>query len=345
MKKFTKIMLIIAVSLLGAGLIFCGVSTAMGASVWRMAKNGELRYGTWHIGQVGLYYSSADGDDEEDDDMDDFDEDDDDSDDDDSDDDDSDDDDMITDISDMEFSTEVPAGGADSSFDVSSIRNIKLDIDAAEITVKEPDDSTKIRAVLKHGKEKYYSCRLDGDTLKIKYDAKKHYYKRSPQIILYLPKGSSFDELNFDIGAADMSWKDFDVSCNNLILKVGAGNFEAEQFQVYGKMDVSVGVGNVEITDGVVYGDVALDCGVGNFSMEGSVEGNLKADCGMGSMTLDLNGGEKEYNYKLSCGLGSIDVDGETYSNISGDKEVKNEGAEKNMELDCGMGSIEVDFE
>lgn len=172
MKKFTKIMLIIAVSLLGAGLIFCGVSTAMGASVWRMAKNGELRYGNWHIGPVGLYYSSADGDDEEDDDMDDFDEDDDDS-----DDDDSDDDDMITDISDMEFSTEVPAGGADSSFDVSSIRNIKLDIDAAEITVKEPDDSTKIRAVLKHGKEKYYSCRLDGDTLKIKYDAKKHYYK------------------------------------------------------------------------------------------------------------------------------------------------------------------------
>ena len=224
MKKFTKIMLIIAVSLLGAGLIFCGVSTAMGASVWRMAKNGELRYGNWHIGPVGLYYSSADGDDEEEDDMDDFDEDfdddfdddsdDDDSDDDDSDDDDSDDDDMITDISDMEFSTEVPAGGADSSFDVSSIRNIKLDIDAAEITVKEPDDSTKIRAVLKHGKEKYYSCRLDGDTLKIKYDAKKHYYKRSPQIILYLPKGSSFDELNFDIGAADMSWKDFDSTCN-----------------------------------------------------------------------------------------------------------------------------------
>lgn len=252
---------------------------------------------------------------------------------------------MITDISDMEFSTEVPAGGADSSFDVSSIRNIKLDIDAAEITVKEPDDSTKIRAVLKHGKEKYYSCRLDGDTLKIKYDAKKHYYKRSPQIILYLPKGSSFDELNFDIGAADMSWKDFDSTCNRLIVDVGAGNFEAERFQVDGKMDVSVGVGNVEITDSVVYGDVALDCGVGNFSMEGSVEGNLKADCGMGSMTLDLNGGEKEYNYKLSCGLGSIDVDGETYSNISGDKEVKNEGAEKNMELDCGMGSIEVDFE
>ena len=348
MKKFTKIMLIIAVSLLGAGLIFCGISTAMGASVWRMAKNGELRYGNWHVGPGGLYYSSAD----EDDDMDDFDEDDDDSDDDDSDDDDSNDNDMITDvsdmitdISDMEFSTEVPAGGVDSSFDVSSIRNIKLDIDAAEITVKEPDDSTKIRAVLKHGKEKYYSCRLDGDTLKIKYDAKKHYYKRSPQIILYLPKGSSFDELNFDIGAADMSWKDFDSTCNRLIVDVGAGNFEAERFQVDGKMDVSVGVGNVEITDSVVYGDVTLDCGVGNFSMEGSVEGNLKADCGMGSMTLDLNGGEKEYNYKLSCGLGSIDVDGETYSNISGDKEVKNEGAEKNMELDCGMGSIEVDFE
>ncbi len=349
MKKFTKITLIIAAVLLGGGLIFCGISTAMGASVWRMAKNGELRYGNWHVGPGGLYYSSADDDDDDDDDMDDFDEDDDDDDDDDMDDfdedDDDDDSDLITDTGNMEFSTEVPADGADSSFDADSVRNIKLDVDAAEITVKEPDDSTKIRAVLKHGKEKYYSCRLDGDTLKIKYDTKNHYYKKSPQIILYLPKGSSFDELNFDIGAADMSWKDFDSTCNRLIVDVGAGNFEAEQFQVYGKMDVSVGVGNVEITDGVVYGDVALDCGVGNFSMEGSVEGNLKADCGMGSMTLDLNGEEKEYNYKLSCGLGSIDVDGETYTNISGEKEVKNEGAEKNMELDCGMGSIEVDFE
>ncbi|MFR8428286.1 MAG: hypothetical protein ACLVCH_12725 [Roseburia inulinivorans] len=99
-----------------------------------------------YIGPVGLYYSSADGETKkmmiwmilmkmttEDD------------------------DDMITDIGDMEFSTEVPAGGADSSFDVSSIRNIKLDIDAAEITVKEPDDSEDPRCI-KHGKEKYYSA-------------------------------------------------------------------------------------------------------------------------------------------------------------------------------------------
>lgn len=100
-----------------------------------------------------------------------------------------------------------------------------------------------------------------------------------------------------------MSWKDFDSTCNRLIVDVGAGNFEAEQFQVYGKMDVSVGVGNVEITDGVVYGDVALDCGVGNFSMEGSVEGNLKADCGMGSMTLDLNGEEKSITTSFPADL------------------------------------------
>ena len=67
MKKFTKITLIVAAVLLGVGLIFCGVSTAMGASVWRMAKNGELRYGNWHIGPVGLYYSGSDYDDDDDD--------------------------------------------------------------------------------------------------------------------------------------------------------------------------------------------------------------------------------------------------------------------------------------
>ena len=75
------------------------------------------------------------------------------------------------------------------------------------------------------------------------------------------------------------------------------------------------------------------------------LKGISKQTVVIGNMTLDLNGEEKEYNYKLSCGLGSIEVDGETYTNISGDKEVQNEGAKKNMELDCGMGSIEVDFE
>ena len=66
MKKFTKITLIVAAVLLGVGLIFCGVSTAMGASVWRMAKNGELRYGNWHIGPGGLYYNGSDYDDDDD---------------------------------------------------------------------------------------------------------------------------------------------------------------------------------------------------------------------------------------------------------------------------------------
>ena len=61
-----------------------------------------------------------------------------------------------------------------------------------------------------------------------------HLYKKSQQIILYLPKGSSFDELNFDIGAADMSWKDFDSPCNRLIVDVGAGNFE----DVYKRQDL-----------------------------------------------------------------------------------------------------------
>ena len=39
------------------------------------------------------------------------------------------------------------------------------------------------------------------------------------------------------------------------------------------------------------------------------------------------------------------DIEDKLQNEKVGDKEVKNEGAEKNMELDCGMGSIEVDFE
>ena len=45
MKKFTKITLIVAAVLLGVGLIFCGVSTAMGASVWQKTGNSDMETG------------------------------------------------------------------------------------------------------------------------------------------------------------------------------------------------------------------------------------------------------------------------------------------------------------
>ena len=59
MKKFTKIMLIIAGSLAALGIVFSGIAAVMGAgwsTIHRKALAGELDFGNWHIGN-GVYYA------------------------------------------------------------------------------------------------------------------------------------------------------------------------------------------------------------------------------------------------------------------------------------------------
>ena len=63
MKKFTKIILIIAGSLAALGIVFSGIAAVMGAgwsTIHRKALAGELDFGNWHIGN-GVYYAYDQG--------------------------------------------------------------------------------------------------------------------------------------------------------------------------------------------------------------------------------------------------------------------------------------------
>jgi hypothetical protein len=63
MKKFTKIILIIAGSLAALGIVFSGIAAVMGAgwsTIHRKALAGEFDFGNWHIGN-GVYYAYDQG--------------------------------------------------------------------------------------------------------------------------------------------------------------------------------------------------------------------------------------------------------------------------------------------
>ena len=63
MKKFTKIILIIAGSLAALGIVFSSIAAVMGAgwsTIHRKALAGELDFGNWHIGN-GVYYAYDQG--------------------------------------------------------------------------------------------------------------------------------------------------------------------------------------------------------------------------------------------------------------------------------------------
>ena len=343
MKKFTKIMLIIVAVLVVLGLLFCGVAAGLGAGrtevIQEIEKEGELACGNWHIGKYGIYYGESDASyvDDDDDDMDDDDMDD--------DDDDMDDDDDDMDDDDMSgFESLATIGSGEAA--LSEVKNIKMNIDAAEVKIVTAEDNDKITVELKKGKEKYLTCKMEDATFSINYNEKKKAgigYKGA-KILVHVPKQAVFSDVTMKVGAADVKMNVADLTCENLTLDVGAGNFEADGFTVNQTLNASIGAGNLEM-DGGIYQNVEMNCGVGNLEFAGTVNGNLTGECGMGNVTLDLKGTETDYDYKLACGMGQIVINGTTYSAISGNKTITNENIIGTIDLDCGMGQITCDIQ
>lgn len=304
MKKFTKISLIVVAVMAGVGLILCGIVSMLGggSGIW---KDGELRYGNWHVGNHGIYYQGEND---------------------------------IT-IGDWEETVQK------QDISLVDVRNIKLNIDAAELRVVSSDDAENIGIGLVRGNEEYYSCLLDGTTLTVKYDTDNHQIKNnSPKIELTIPKGAVFETITINTGAVEGDFSLDEISCEKMDINVGAGNFEVEKLVVTDKLEVIIGAGNLEIEDGE-YQDVKLECGVGNLTFKGKVNGDIKGHCGMGEMELELEGKETDYNYNISCGLGHVEINGTTYSNVAGNKRIENAGAIGTIDLDCGMGGIDVEIE
>lgn len=235
--------------------------------------------------------------------------------------------------------------GTDSSvqsFPLSSVVNMDLDIDLAELEFIEAADAKQITVSLKRGYEKYYKCKLEGDTLLISYKINSHNLNRNgPKITVEVPEQAKFDILELELGAAEAELAVDGLACEELTVDVGAGKITVDSIEVKQRMDLKVGMGMVEINGGT-YQDVALDCGMGTLSLEGTVKGDLTGTCGMGNIELDLDGRESDYNYDLSCGMGNLNVNDISYSGIGGSRIITNEGAIGTMKLDCSMGQIEV---
>ena len=329
MKKFSKVCLIIVGVLLGLGILFCGISSLMGAglgTIRLMANNGELNRGNWHIDSNGIYYNTDDNDlswewDSE--------------------------------VSEVPDAPEVPdkSDGDEivNKYAVSDIDKMDLDIGAVALALVTGEDTEHVVVTLKNGKDRYYDVGLDGNTLDIEYEVEHTWLFDSndidndAEIIIEIPAGMNIETMDMDIGAADVQINLTDVNCGKLLLDVGAASVVANEFNVTELLDVTVGAGDLEINGGS-YEKVKIDCGVGNCELSGTVKEDLTVDCGLGNTILKLEGKRDDYNYKLSCGMGSLMVNGDQYSDIAGSHNVTNDGAIGTIDIDCGMGNVEVEI-
>lgn len=347
MKNFTKISLIVVGGLLAAGIVLCMIASILAGgriSLLRMARNGELDFGNWHIDEDGIYYA---GDWPRNYEW------------------------KRSEVVRVPSAPETPSApeapersetGADGElayrFALSEVRNLSLELDVAKLTVREGSSADEIVVTLVKGDDRYFSAKMDGSTLQIAYDLEDedvylfdwgwnwgvNWNRPDVSIVVEIPADAYFEKLGCDVGVASVSFETDSIRCGELELDAGVGNVEMAGFTVEQYMEVDTGTGNVEIAGGT-YGDVDVDCGVGEFSMRGTLLGDMKATCGVGSMELTLTGKETDYNYDLSYGMGEMDVNGKSYGGgIDGEQRIRNEGAISTISLDCGVGNLKLRF-
>lgn len=309
MKKFAKVCLIIVAAMFAAGLLFCGIATVMGAgygTLRQMARNGEFSF---NFGNVNW----------EDEDW----------------------------IDDEEIdSTEGAENLAYAEYQSSAVKNLDVNVEAAQVIWQESDDENLITVELERGRKQYYSATLSGDTLEIEYDFNSHHSVKLKQhrIVISIPKNMKFDMVDLEIGAAEMIITAPSIQCQNLELQVGAGELTAEKFEVSDTMDISIGAGVIDINNGT-YKNVLLECGMGTLKLKGKLEGDISGDCGMGSLLIELDGNREDYNYNLSCGMGTLKMNGTDYAAVGGSHSETNENAIGTIQLDCGMGTLELNIQ
>lgn len=200
----------------------------------------------------------------------------------------------------------------------SSIRCLELDVNYASVTIgSSADDRISVKA---RNAGKYFKETVkDNDTLVLKDDRPTG--KTTLDLEILLPD-RMFDDMDLDLGAAELT----------------AGKLQAREFS----LDMGAGAGSIDTL--LTSADASIDVGVGELTIGYFDGSDLELDCGTGSLTIMVAGKEQDYNYELECGIGSIDIGDSNYSGLSSEKSVDN-GAPHTISADCGIGEISLQFD
>lgn len=354
MKKFTKIILIIAAVIAAAGIICSGIAAAMGAgwaTIHKKALEGEFDFGNWHFGD-GVYYSHSDF--ERDHDYGIADTDDDDWEDDDWEDDDWDDDD--TDIEDNEAvesfgdwilkvkdKAEEPAGTESQTQDyqAADIEQLVMRLDVVDsLAIEESEDNAVVSVEMTDGYEKYFSTEQNGTMLKVSYDSNRHNYKKGPIVTVKVPKDGQALDIKLLVGVGDIRIKAATAQAGKLSASVGVGDILVGGVSTAEKAELESGIGDVVLED-VTGTKIDAESGMGDVRFSGYTSEELSLESGMGDVEANLFGTEHEFQLELSSGLGDVEVNGKTVGSIGTDYENDVTDGVK-VELTAGMGSVKV---
>ncbi|MDE6915964.1 MAG: DUF4097 family beta strand repeat-containing protein [Lachnospiraceae bacterium] len=230
-----------------------------------------------------------------------------------------------------------------NTFAADAIKRLKLRTAAAAVNVRKAHGGM-IRVVAENLQDEDYTCEVCSDTLAVIYDVRhvRHFVSlnhKEVRITLYLPEELVFEHIDLQVGAGEAVMKDVPISCQDMEVEIGAGEWRAAQLTVAGTLDVQVGAGRVRMKRADV-GSLQVECSVGNIVFKGAVQSDIRVECGMGSCRFELENKESDFNYDISCAVGSVKVNGSGGTSFGSKKIYSNQNARGTAVLECGIGSI-----
>ncbi|MCI6005400.1 MAG: hypothetical protein SOY73_15910 [Blautia sp.] len=281
MRKFSKVMVIIACVFLALGIGFSAAGAAMGADLKDVDLSDDFRDGIQIMKNIRIRNSRSSSDDT------------------------------------GSSKEEKSSGGGTRTFTVEAADSVEIELRSDELVLQEYSGD-QIKIEIENDKEENVKVISSSTNLKIKSSGLKSsrcvtvFYpagKRFSEMEISVDAGSAYieseflaDKLKVEIGAGEfISSAPVDVS--ELDVEVGAGSFEASSLKAV-KIDGECGMGSLVLNINGKETDYnyKLECGIGEISINGDSYG------GLGSEKKITNPGASG-EIDLECGIGEIEAE------------------------------------
>ena len=152
-------------------------------------------------------------------------------------------------------------------------------------------------------------------------------------IVIYLPQGTIFDEIDIDNGVGKLNIEK--IITNKADLDLGVGKSTIEYIKADDIM-IDTGTGSLEIND-CELNNANISVGIGALSIKGIFTGDSTIDSGIGSTNINLLDSKDNYKLVFSKGIGSIKFNSDNVRNDTTTGDGNN-----TIKIDGGIGSINV---
>ena len=229
------------------------------------------------------------------------------------------------------------SGLSGAIYDMENIKNLNVDFDYGEMTLKK-GDVDEIKVYADNIITERFQYEVKGDTLNIKYDRGVTVSflfggfaaSSATKIEIIFPETMTFDKVDINNGAGKMTLEG--ITADKLSVDNGAGEMIMNGVTVSGKLDIDGGVGAITVTD-VVCGSIDADIGVGELRFTGEVNGNGRIDSGVGAVYMTLYGDRDDYDFRVDSGIGQVTTPG------------ANSGAKYTFNVSSGIGEVRITME